>query len=69
MLTPEYLDQLPDSVIALYQQAEMDILKDMVAKTFRTSLWRKPYEKRLLLLQEKNRPGALKRFLERDFAT
>ena len=41
----------------------------MVAKTFRTSLWRKPYEKRLLLLQEKNRPGALKRFLERDFAT
>lgn len=32
MLTPEYLDQLPDSVIALYQQAEMDILKDMARR-------------------------------------
>lgn len=32
MLTPEYLNQLPDSVIALYQQAEMDILKDMARR-------------------------------------
>ena len=32
MLTPEYLDKMPDAVVQLYQQAEMDILKDMARR-------------------------------------
>jgi hypothetical protein len=32
MLKPEYIEQLPDSLVELYSQAERDILKDMVRR-------------------------------------
>ena len=32
MLTPEYLQRLPDSVVELYAQAEADILADMARR-------------------------------------
>ena len=32
MLTPDYLDTLPDAVVALWQQVEDDILKDIAER-------------------------------------
>lgn len=39
MLTPEYLDGLPEPVTALYQQAEDAILADMARRIVNTDLW------------------------------
>lgn len=32
MLTPEYLDTLPDSLVELWQQVEDDILRDIARR-------------------------------------
>ena len=39
MLTPEYLERVPDSLVLLYQQAEEDILRRMAARIAATDLY------------------------------
>ena len=39
MLTPEYLDGLPDPIVELYAQVEAAILADMARRIVKTDLW------------------------------
>ena len=39
MLTPEFLDGLPDTLIKLYAQAERDILMDMARRIGAYDYW------------------------------
>ena len=39
MLTPAYLEGLPDPILALYEQAEIDILRNMAERIARYDYW------------------------------
>ena len=39
MLSPKYLEQLPDAILELYAQAEMDILADMARRISTYDYW------------------------------
>lgn len=65
MLTPEYLEGLPDPVIELYQQAEDAILEDMARRIVNTDLWTPSADWQYRKLRE---AGALSEDILRELA-
>ena len=65
MLTPEYLEVLPDPVVALYQQAEDAILEDMARRIVNTDLWTPSADWQYRKLRE---AGALSEDIIRELA-
>ena len=52
MLTPEFLDVLPDTLIKLYAQAERDILMDMARRIGAYDYWIPAAEHQKQMLKE-----------------
>ena len=52
MLTPEFLDGLPDTLIKLYAQAERDILMDMARRIGAYDYWIPAAEHQKQMLKE-----------------
>ena len=52
MLTPEYLQNVPDNMIKLYAQAEADILADMARRISAYDYWIPAVEHQTKMLEE-----------------
>lgn len=52
MLKPEYLQRVPDGMIKLYAQAEMDILENMAVRIARYGYWIPAVEHQAKMLEE-----------------
>ena len=52
MLKPEYLQRVPDGMIQLYAQAEMDILENMAVRIAHYGYWIPAVEHQAKMLEE-----------------